>query len=249
LFDNLKEAPWLRALTPSEGLRGLDPLPERQLEPAIATATPETTTFYTEHLAPARTVIQSYADVAIEEDARVRRLQHNLLVAQSYMNRDASTATNYADSSREEAQAELDKIRIIGVADVTLTSSRGKFQLVLANGTDSTVDIEIEFDSEQLEFDPELLERLSTTYSPGNHPLTITATARASGKFPLTVRVNSPGSDYEIERKDINIRSTAYNNIALGITVGALMFLILFYLVRGLRRRTRAKGSPEADPA
>ena len=250
LLKGLQLAPWLRSVTPSEALRGDPPAAERTLVEQLPSSS-AAATFFESDIVPAREIIESYANVAIEEIARVRRLKNNLLVAQSYMESDPETASEYADSSSEEALGELGKISIIGVDDVTLTSSRGRFQLVLANGTDSVIDVDLEFESPQLAFDPELLERLSTTYEPGNHPLTITATARSSGKSPLTVTITSPGSGigYQITEKVIDIRSTAFNNIALGITVGALLFLILFYLVRALRRRSRAKGTPEADPA
>jgi hypothetical protein len=42
--------------------------------------------------------------------------------------------------------------------------------------------------------------------------------------------------------KRITIRSTAFNRVALGITFGALAFLIFFYMFRVLRRR-RGKAS------
>ncbi|HZA19378.1 MAG TPA: hypothetical protein VE889_00875, partial [Actinomycetota bacterium] len=38
----------------------------------------------------------------------------------------------------------------------------------------------------------------------------------------------------------LTVRSTEFNEIALGLTFGALAFLILFYVVRGLRNRREA---------
>jgi hypothetical protein len=250
LFDGLRLAPWLNSLTPSEALdRSEDPQPAQLASPPETLPDPEVSTFFAQE-AEAQSVVDTYGKVVPDEAERLHRLRQNLLVAQRFATySDLTSATAYVESSLEEAESELQKIGMIGVGDVTLTSSKGKFQLVLANDTGSPVTVDIELDAPQLDVDEDDLERLSTTYGPGNHPLTITASARVSGSFLATVRVESPDGDgYVIAQKDIQIRSTAFNRIALGITVGALLFLILFYLLRVLRR-SRKRDDPEADPA
>jgi hypothetical protein len=248
LFRGIQEAPWLRSVTPAEGLeKPAKPVPREIVPTETPVATSLPPDFYENVLLPARAIVSSYSTVATEDTTRLKRLDQNLLVAESRLLwHDPVTAESFVERSQQEAQDEMSKIKIIGVNDVTLTSSRGKFQLVLANGTDTPVTVSIKLNAPQLSVDPELLDKLSTTYAPGNHPLTISATARVSGKFPLTVLVQS-ANGYPIAQKDIEIRSTAFNRIALGITIGALAFLILFYLVRAFRRRSRTTGEPEAD--
>ena len=247
LVTGLWRAPWLRSLTPQEAMAASqDPEGKELLTAAAAVGEPDLTDFYAAE-AEASAVIDSYGEVAKEEVDRLQRLTHNLLVAQSLAPTEPEIATTYATASRDEAISELEKIRMVGVEDVTLTSSKGRFQLVLTNGTDSPVDVRIALDQPQLEVDPEELDELSTTYPPGNHPLTINARARASGSFEVGIRIESPDG-YIISQKDIRIRSTAFNRIALGITVGALLFLVLFYMYR-VFRRSRNKGESEADPA
>ncbi|MEA2461422.1 MAG: hypothetical protein QOH90_1599, partial [Actinomycetota bacterium] len=251
LFHNLQKAPWLRSDTPEEALRGSNaPVPRDLVDLSPTVPSDVAGDFYTGELLPAKKTIKSFAGVAEEDADRVRRLQRNLLVAESrsWWRDHGEVAGEFVERSLDEATTELSKIKIIGVNDVTLTSSRGKFQLVLANGTDHPVTVRIAMDAQdKMEIDPELLERLSTTYAPGNHPLTISGRANASGKFPLTVRVES-GDGLLIAQKFIEVRSTAFNRIALGITVGAFLFLLLFYLYRVIRR-ARHKGELEADPA
>jgi hypothetical protein len=249
LFEGIHDAPWLRSVTPAEGLEGSPEPASRQLQDELPPGEAELPEdFFESDLIPAKELIASYASVAVEDTARTRRLRHNLLVAESrFWFGDVATAAGYVQSSLDEAEAELSKIKIIGVDDVTLTSSKGKFQLVLANGTNTPVKVAVNLEADQLEVDPDLLERLSTTYGPGNHPLTITATARTSGKFSAAITVESLDG-HLISQKDIEIRSTAYNRIALGITLGALLFLVLFYLFR-LFRRSRSRNEPQADPA
>ena len=55
------------------------------------------------------------------------------------------------------------------------------------------------------------------------------------GIFTVNVSVTTPNG-FPIADKRIEIRSTEFNEVALGITLGALAFLILFYVTRVVRR-------------
>ena len=66
---------------------------------------------------------------------------------------------------------------------------------------------------------------------------TVAAQARSSGIFRMEVLVETPDGALLVAEKIITIRSTAFNRIALGITLGAFGFLVVFYLLRVFRRR------------
>jgi hypothetical protein len=68
--------------------------------------------------------------------------------------------------------------------------------------------------------------------------------AEASGLFSLLVSVETPEGRV-ITSKKIRIQSTEFNEIALGLTFGALAFLVAFYITRGARRR-RSEETTEA---
>jgi hypothetical protein len=71
--------------------------------------------------------------------------------------------------------------------------------------------------------------------------LTVDVAAQSSGIFPLVVTVETPDGTF-ITDKTIEVRSTEFNEIALGLTFGALAFLILFYITRAIRgRRSRVE--------
>ena len=53
----------------------------------------------------------------------------------------------------------------------------------------------------------------------------------------MEVLVETPDGALLVAEKIITIRSTAFNRIALGITLGAFGFLVVFYLLRVFRRR------------
>jgi hypothetical protein len=248
VLGGLREAPWLRSLTPQEGLAAAQTTAPKAVVPAATPGASEMDPlFYRDRLNAVQQLVDTYAKVAPSEAERLRRLQHNLLIATSsdlWLSPDV--ASDFVDRTETEILEEMGKIKIVGVNDVTLTSSRGKFQLVLANDTGYPVTVDLDFNAQnQLTFDQEDIEKLSTTYEPGNHPLTIQAKAVSSGKFPLTVQVRA-ADGFLINEKTIGIRSTVFNRIALTITLGALAFLILFSVLRGFQKRRTPPPETEA---
>lgn len=230
----LDRAPWLEMMTPEEGLEAAEDPAPRQI---VSTATPHPrqpeADYFDEVLAAERTV-DSFATMG-PPAGLVTRLRRNLLTAFSrawWGDREA-VGHEYVDASEREIQGELDHISLLA-ADTTLSSRNGSIQFVVSNDTGYEIDISvalrgnIEVDDEQLELNiPE--EQQSVT---------IKVTALTSGIFGLDVQLKTPDGRLDItESRTITIRSTEYNRIALGLTFGALAFLVLFYLIRGMRRR------------
>lgn len=242
LFGALSAAPWLKTMTPAEGLRDTIPARTRSIVSTSERGLNQPDASYYDTVAAAQRVIDHYRSVDPSPE-RLRRLRRNVLIAESrswwvgetHLNRGES----YARQARTEAQRELQKIGIIGQAGVTLSSRRGPIPLVLANNTGYPVTVQVRLDSDKLAFPQDELTR---TLRKGTQPITIEAVAQASGTFPLTVTLMTPDGSL-ITSKRIEIRSTKFNEIALGITVGAFVFLVFFYVVRAIRRRRRH--SPE----
>jgi len=234
LLEGVQNAPWIRSVTAQEALEaaapgGDQPLVERA--PPVENLPPED---YFEAIEAAADVVSSYGSVVPPGNERVVRLRRNILVAQSRLLwKDLDAGLAYIESSAEEARAEMAKIGLAGSEDVTLSSRQAPLQLAVLNGTDVPVDVEIHLSSPDLEFDEPVVR---DTYPPGARTLTIDTRVKTSGAFPLTVTLETPDG-YEIAQKVILIRSTSFNQIALGITVGALAFLVLFYSGKALRRR------------
>jgi hypothetical protein len=143
----------------------------------------------------------------------------------------------YARSVDNEIDEEFGKIRLGGSGDITLTSRAGELPLVLRNDTgyEVTLDIDLRWTDLDLQIDQ---AHVSQSFPPGASAVPIEATAKASGTIPVQVTISSPDGR-EIETKLITIRSTEFNLIALAITLGALGFLIVFYLLRAFGRRKK----------
>ena len=244
----LANAPWIRAVAPRAGLHlGIGAIDREPVTEAEVTPTQPDTT-YLEAVEVAIDVVDSFA--RLEPPAGlIQRLRRDVLVAQSRMwwgdplmlQRGAS----FAEDAQREALAEMGKISIGGREDITLTSSTGPVPLVLENNTDYHVTLEIHIESSDR--DLELSDPIiSDTFEPGATPLPVEARARASGIYPVSVRV-AASDGYEVYETSIRIRSTEFNEIALGITVGALAFLVMFYVFRSGRRRRSTAAAQAGD--
>lgn len=241
-IGGLAKAPWLEMMTPDEGLAAAGALaPRAMVAEAPHHPTQPQPEYFAEVLAAERAV-GSFATIDPPLGA-LTRLRRNVLEAfgSVWWGDPASTETGlgYASSSVDEIRGELDKIGVDG-ADTTLSSRKGSIQLVVHNDTGYEVNIGIALTGNILVDDQEL------AVPSGQQTVTIDVTALTSGIFGLDVQLVTPDGGLEItEPKTITIRSTEYNQIALGITFGALAFLVLFYVVRGIRRRRSAQGSTD----
>ena len=242
LLRGIQRAPWLNPVTPDEGILG-EPVEKQVVDDAEAIQNVPEASFFA-LLEETGDIIESYGSLVPPENGRLLRLRRNILAAESRsLWRDPERAEALVRASGSEAAEEMEKITLEGAPEITLTSRQGELPIVLSNETSYPVDVEIELISDNLAFEETAVRQ---TFEPGKHPLTLEATAQASGAFPLRVVVRSPEGDYEIATKNILIRSTQLNRVALGITVGALAFLILFYASRPFRRKKR---TTEARPA
>jgi hypothetical protein len=239
LVLGITRAPWLESMTPGEGLKAsTQPVRKAIVDssPPLPYAPSESYLATTEEAADTVAEFGSMRPPA----ALIRRLGRNVLVAQGRaLWTDLSEGIGYATASVDEVEHELQKIQVIGPNQITLTSKKGEFQFIVVNNADYDVTVDVAMTSEKLELPQTRLLKVS----PGQQQVTIQVTTEASGIFPLTVQLKTPDGLDINEAKPIIVRSTEFNEIALGITFGALGFVIVFYVVRGIRRR-RNRGEP-----
>ena len=234
-------APWLRSRTPAGGLHLGIGAADRDLVAAAPDIRSAPDDDYLDEVDEAAQVVTSYSQMDPPEGL-VRRLDRDVLVAQSrlWWGDDAGLATGvaFATDARAEVEREFAKISVLSQENITLTSQRGEIPLNLVNGTDYDISAEISIES----FDRDITlgeSTIESTFPPGATFLPVTATARASGVFPIRIRVLTPDG-LTVDETTVSIRSTEFNEIALGITVGALAFLVMFYAFRGVGRRRAA---------
>lgn len=239
VFGGLARAPWMRTVTPGESLEVVAPR-ARSLEPLPEPPAGQPSIDFFENATSAEEDVRQYASLGPPEDI-TQRLSRNLLVSHSRSLWGDPRAADYITRTRAEVNRELAKIRIIGPDEITLTSQRGQVQFVIINSTGYPITVDVELGPERLE-----LEDVGPqTISGEQERLTFDVMTDASGIFPVTAQLLTPDGAEITQATPITVRSTQFNEIALGITFGALAFLILFYVVRGARRR-RARRARES---
>lgn len=237
LMNGLRVAPWLRTVTPDGGLEGgVKPAPRSLLTTSEQLEAQPSEDLFNSIL-ETQDLVDSFKLVRPPEQL-AERLSRNLLVAQSRVWGAtpllAEKGSAYVARTLSETQSELNKITIGGIEEIRLTSRRGEIPIEVFNDTDYDVAVQVRVVSPRLRLD----ETLPQILQPGRfRQITMDVETRASGIFPVEVAVQTPDGSYDIDFKSIRVRSTEFNQVALVITLGALAFLVLFYVLRAVRRR------------
>lgn len=218
-----KASQLVAAVPPEERrrLRGPDPLP-------FSAA-------FVQDLRDGRDAIEQFESMTTVEVALPDRLRALLLIAES---RDLagreSTARQFIGAVRANLLREFSKVQPPSGSSVTLTSQGGVIPVTMRNGTGYDVRVRITLRSPgRLDF----LEGASreVTLSSEAQALTFPVRAQTTGRFPVIIQVETP-SGRRIAESRIVVRSTAYNRVALLITIGAAVFLAAWWGRRFLRR-------------
>lgn len=243
---------WLEPSDPQRILADLDPPAGERLQLAstedVLDAWPDLPPEgYFDALDGASHAIARYSTLS-PPAAQLGELNRRLLIAQSAdwwsTTRRLERAVEFATAIPDSVAGELDKIRGPGPQTITLTSNTGVIPLSIGSGLDYPVDVVLRLDSDKLRFPDG--ERVSIQdLRPPNHTVRVRAATDASGTFPIKVQVFTPGG-LLISDSVLTVRSTAYNVVALSITAGAGLFLVGWWMVGAIRKRT---GRSSADGA
>lgn len=239
LFSGLQKAPWLQTMTPEEGLSALtkqiEPV-ERRLRSSVPHLDDAPDNDYFEEITRAHEEIDAFRGVQPPPDL-VQRLTRNTLVSESRLWWTDATlllqGKRYAEEAADEAARELGKISVGGSDEIALTSSQAQIPVVVFNDAGYEATVTVRISSADL--------RLNETFSipvqaRGLRQLSVDVATQSSGIFTVYVTVETPNGRL-IDRNPVQVRSTEFNEIALGLTFGALAFLVLFYITRAVRTR------------
>jgi Family of unknown function (DUF6049) len=130
---------------------------------------------------------------------------------------------------------------------ITLTSRSSDIPIALTNLSNQSLQVRVTLDSDQLEF-PEGTD-IPTTLDPGTTRLEVPVRVRTSGAFTLDVTVTSPDGSIVLDTSTFDVRSTAISGVGLVLSIGAGLFLLVWW-ARHWRsaRRSRHLMPPSAHP-
>ena len=165
----------------------------------------------------------------------VDHIGRNTLLAESrYLLPRDGLAAAYLRTVRGAVRAELSKVHPPNPSTITLTSRGGSVPVTLRSDAEYPVRVSLTLSSPRLRF----LEGGTrvVTLDREQQAFVFPVRAQTTGRFPVEVRVATP-TGMPIASSTIVIRSTAYNRIALVVTIGAALFLLAWWGRRLLPRR------------
>jgi len=230
----VRGSPWLAPMTAS---RFVSAVQSSNREPVPPRAYASFGTSYLDRLITSRASLARFRETVPGSGSLEESLREDLLTAQSStMLSDPSLGLSFIDAVAGEIRRTYDRVEIATTV-VTLPSQRGLLPLSLTNDSGQQLRVVLRFVSDRrLEFVQGAAQ--SVTLGPGRRTFTIRVRAQTTGRIPVKVQVLSRGSPPDtIAERTMVIRSTAYNLVALFVTIGAAMFLLGWWGRRFLPRR------------
>jgi hypothetical protein len=229
------QSPWLQPVT-ARGLVAVTA--DRQQRPIPNRAYPRFTPDYLSHLRFAQATVAQFDQTAKGAKPLVDRLQAQLLLAEAggFVS-DPLRGRMFIDSAYQVVRQTYKRV-VVSPGLVTLTSRQGNILVTLRNSTGYTIRVQIVLIADRrisfIKAEPRKI-----TLPPEQRTLTFAVRAETTGRFPVKVRIQTPGDpgpSQTITETEVLIRSTAYNRIALVLTIGAALFLLGWWGRRFLPR-------------
>jgi uncharacterized protein DUF6049 len=229
------EIAWLKGVTASRLLGEDQPEPDRRELADTVRPSPLAGAF-TSAMALSRDAVEALSSMT-DQPELVGQLDRLLLLSESrYLARHPDLRFEYLDAARASVDAEFDKVHLPPSSSITLTSRNGRIPVTLRSDAEYPVQLRLSLRAPGLELiggptrDISLSRPIQTFVFP--------ARTQRTGRFPVTVHLGTPDGT-RLADTEIIVRSTAYNRIALVITIGAAVFLAVWWGRRLLSRTTR----------
>jgi hypothetical protein len=171
---------------------------------------------------------------ALDDDQVGASLDHSLLLSTGTDTPDDQRAA-YVDRVLGAAGELADVVRLPDEFRITLTTRSSTIPVTLTNLSDDDLSVRIRLDGDQLEF-PEG-DRFDQVLAPGTTRIEVPVRVRTSGAFSLDVTVTSPDDALVLDTTTFDVRSTAISGVGLVLSIGAGLFLAVWWA--GHWRRTR----------
>jgi hypothetical protein len=231
LLGAITAVPWLNPVA-ATSMAASHPPTADQAAGIIAPPGPSFSTNYLADLVAARDAIATYRSIITDDRTLPTRLERLVLLSEAGQ---FALHEETGDAFLGEVQSTLkDKLGLVApdthVQERTLTSRTGTIPIPIVNQTGHPVRVRVTLESSHLDFRH---GRSQVVSIPGDGvTLNFAVQARTTGRFPLRVVVTTPDGRTTLSTRHFVVRSTAYNRIALVITIGAALFLMALWARR-----------------
>jgi hypothetical protein len=203
----------------------------------VAPPSPPTTGLPAGSIRSSRRQIEAFGSAVDPLNPILDRLDRTLLVTPSTDLRPRDR-TRYLSGINEQIGTEVRQVTMLPTDSITLTGRVGHIPVTVRNGLPYPVRARLRISSDTLDF-PEGAERELALAPRRNTPTNFVVKARTSGSFPLRVELLAPQGDLVLTQGRYTVRSTAISGAGTVLSIGAGLFLLLWWgnHLRGRRSR------------
>ncbi len=195
-------------------------------------------------LAPQIVSVRSQIDgvTGLLDDASVAASVNRSLFMSTGVDTPDGDRAAYVDHADAQLGAVVGSVTLQDEFRITLTTRSSTIPVTLTNNTEQDLRVRVELDSDQLEFPDG--DVLTPKLPPGATRLEVRVRTRTSGAFTLDVTVSTPDDTLVLDRSTFDIRSTAISGVGLLLSVGAGLFLAVWWGRHWIRTRRSRREDP-----
>ena len=164
-------------------------------------------------------------------------VDHLLLATAAELDRDEQRA--HLEAVFDAVDEVTDAVSMSPRATITLTAREGTVPITVENASGVPIEAVITVESSRLDF-PEG-ETIPITLAEGVTRRDLDVRARASGAFPLDVEITSPDGEIVLGSTRYTVQSTAVSGAGLVLSIGAGLFLVVWWARHWREARRSAK--------
>jgi hypothetical protein len=242
LLSRLSDAPFLKPVTASILAHKVDVEGLGYANRVTPLSAPDTSVFdpaYTTQITDLTRSIEAYGSMLPDGNQTPTDLRRRLFTATAPQYQfDPTAGQPWLDSVSAATAGAFAAAEPTGSSQFTFTSSEGTIPIQFGDPGPSPLTITVELQSPSFTF-PSGNSKSLTLEQPGGQVIEFDAIAQGSGESTINVLVHAPDGQ-TISTTRVTVRSTAVNRIALLVTAGAGLGLVLLYARRWSRRRRNA---------
>jgi Family of unknown function (DUF6049)/Glycosyl hydrolase family 57 len=233
LIRGLGRAPWVVRTDATDLARQFPPTGQVRLVETSPATFPRT---YVADIRAARQQVDVYRSMLVAPNSEPDQLANLLLLAESgQFLSEQSTGSLFVAYARRAVSSVFGAVRPDAGQVITLTSSSGTgIPIRVTNANDLPLRVIVKLVSPHLRGTPQSSMVLAAR---STHTVDFNVRLATTGRFLVDVEVASP-TGLVVNDETLVVRSTAYNRIALIITVGAAALSLLIWARRFVPRRT-----------
>jgi hypothetical protein len=184
----------------------------------------------------ARRQIDAFASAVDANNPVLDRMDRTLLAASSSDLR-ARDRSRYVSGVVDQLTTEMRGIDMPRSRSITLTAREGEIPVTVTNNLGYPIRARLRISSDTLEF-PKGAER-DVPLERRNTTVNFVVRAQSSGSFPLRVQLVSPQGDLVLDQSRFTVRSTALSGVGTALSIGAGLFLLIWWGNHLRLRRSR----------